>query len=200
MPSDATPPRAPDLLSALRAATGSSHEQLDAGFGALDLQRQDDLARFLRAHALGLAPLFATFRRVAEVLLALPCPDYPAMLRADLAALGKQAPESDAAEISPDGADAAAGIAYVVAGSRLGLTVIRQRGYWGAEHGFRSAYMEDTQAHAVWKALVPMLRGRSGEGPEADAACAAALGAFGSFSRAFAASGIQDDVRQGMNG
>ncbi|WP_404482279.1 heme oxygenase [Novosphingobium sp. BL-52-GroH] len=190
MPADAGTPVLPDMLSILREATGPSHERLDALFGSLALSRRRDLARFLAAHAIGLAPMFPVFRRFVGEELGLDCPDYPAMLRADLAALGTDPdalPVLDVpAAILPD--EAAAGVGYVICGSRLGLTVIRQQGYWGEAEGFRSAYMTDGRGHEAWKALVPRLRGlRPAAGP-AETARAAALAAFDTFARAFAAS------------
>lgn len=190
MHADAGPTVLPDMLSLLREATGPSHERLDASFGSLTLSGRADLARFLAAHAIGLAPLFPVFSRFVEERLGLECPDYPAMLRADLAALGIDTaalPVLDApAEIA--GEDAAAGVGYVVCGSRLGLTMIRQRGYWGEAEGFRSAYMTDGRGHEAWKALVPTLRGRTFTPAQAEAARTAALAAFAIFTGAFAAS------------
>lgn len=180
----------PDLLSLLREKTGPSHERLDASFGSLDLARRDDLARFLAAHAIGLAPMFPVFRSFVEERLGLDCPDYPAMLAADLAALGIDADALPSLEtpdeIAPIGAEA--GVGYVICGSRLGLAMIRQRGYWGEAEGFRSAYMTDGRGHDAWKALVPQLRGQPATPPMAEAAQAAAMAAFDTFSAAFAAS------------
>lgn len=188
MQADFGSPVMPDLLSALREATGPSHERLDASFGSLDLSKRADLARFLTAHAIGLAPLFETFRSFIEGELGLECPDYPAMLRADLDKLGVgELPATGVVgQIAGDGADA--GVAYVVCGSRLGLAVIRQKGYWGEAQGFRSAYMSDGRGHDAWKALVPVLRTRTFQPAQAEAARAAALAAFDTFSHAFEAS------------
>ncbi|MEE4451533.1 biliverdin-producing heme oxygenase [Novosphingobium resinovorum] len=179
----------PDLLSTLREATGPAHESLDASFGSLDLDKRGDLARFLAAHAIGLAPLFGTFSRFVQDRLGLDCPDYPAMLRGDLDRLGVGAlPEIEGAEPSADGDGADAGTSYVICGSRLGLAMIRQKGYWGEAQGFRSAYMSDGRGHDAWKALVPVLRTGTYSAGQALAARTAALAAFETFSRAFAAS------------
>ncbi|WP_172705114.1 biliverdin-producing heme oxygenase [Sphingomonas sp. LH128] len=181
-------PVMPDMLTVLREATGPSHERLDASFGALDLMTRDGLGRFLAAHAAGLEPMFPAFRGFLESELGLECPDYPAMLRADLDALGVDAVPSIETPAGLDAAGGEAGIAYVVSGSRLGLVVIRQRGYWGEAKGFRSAYMSDGRGHDAWKALVPVLRTRTYAPDQAEALRTAALAAFETFSRAFAAS------------
>lgn len=188
MEAQAGSPVLPDMLSQLREATGPAHESLDASFGALDLSQRTGLARFLAAHAMGLEPLFPSFRAFVERELALECPDYPAMLRADLDVLGVgELPTVP----TPDGLDAAgadAGLSYVVCGSRLGLAVLRQRGYWGDSAGFRSTYMSDGRGHDAWKALVPVLRTRTFPPQEADAMRRAALAAFATFESAFATS------------
>ncbi|PNU02031.1 biliverdin-producing heme oxygenase [Novosphingobium guangzhouense] len=178
----------PDMLIVLREATGPSHERLDASFGALDLQTREGIGQFLAAHAAGLDPMFPAFRAFIEGELGLECPDYPAMLRADLDALGIAAPPTIEPAPGLDVAGGEAGIAYVVSGSRLGLVVIRQRGYWGEGKGFRSAYMSDGRGHDAWKALVPVLRTRTYAPEQAEALRTAALAAFETFSRAFAAS------------
>jgi len=203
MKADAGSNLPPDMLSLLREATGPSHERLDASFGSLDLSSQAGLARFLAAHLIGLAPLFPVFRAFVEEQLRLECPDYPAMLRADLAALGVdagglpvlEAPAAVGAAVGA-AAGAAPGVGYVVCGSRLGLTVIRQRGYWGEARGFRSAYMTDGRGHEAWKALVPRLRGHAYTPEEAESARAAALASFDVFTRAFAASGAAASAKR----
>lgn len=194
MQADVAPPVMPEMLSLLREATGPAHERLDASFGALDLDQRSGLARFLAAHAIGLAPLFPTFRSYLQDELALECPDYPAMLAADLAALGINADALPvlALPVGIDTAAAARGVAYVVCGSRLGLAMIRQKGYWGEARGFRSAYMTDGRGHEAWKALVPVLRTRDYSAQDAEAARIAALAAFDTFGQAFASSATID--------
>ncbi|MDF2638067.1 MAG: heme oxygenase protein [Novosphingobium lindaniclasticum] len=191
-----------DLLTALRGATASAHQGLDAAFGSLDLTRREEQARFLAAHAIGLEGLFPAVRDFARDVLGFACPDYPAMLRSDLAELGV---EIDLAAYA-EGCDAAAssGTCYVVAGSRLGMTVIRRDGYWGRDNGKPSRYMEDEAGHGLWKALVPWLKSRRADAPESSAAVAAAASAFRAFERAFeqagivaSASGIPADAARG---
>lgn len=188
MQADTGSPVLPDMLSLLREATGPAHERLDASFGALDLTKRADLARFLAAHAMGLAPLFGPFKGYLEGELKLECPDYPAMLRADLDALGVRDLPVVEAPAAIAAASGDAGLSYVVCGSRLGLAVLRQRGYWGEQNGFRSSYMSDGRGHDAWKALVPVLRTGSFTPEQADTMRSAALAAFATFESAFAAS------------
>lgn len=181
-----TPSLDQSLLVHFREATKASHETLDAAFGALDLSLRQDYVRFLGGHAIGMAPLFASFRSFVEGELGLHCPDYPAMLQADLAALDVDA--STLATIEAASPLTPAGTGYVISGSRLGLAMIARKGYWGREHGLPSAYMDDQQGLAIWKQAAAHLKQDAPD--EADAAHErdAAVAAFDTFRAAFAAS------------
>lgn len=188
----------PDMLALLREHTGPSHEKLDAAFGSLALDRREGLVRFLSAHTIGMTPLQDAFRRFVGEELDMPAPDYLAMLHKDLSALGVDPTALPSLDMLPETAkDAGApGVGYVIAGSRLGLSVIRRQGYWGEEQGFRSLYMEDDSGPACWKALLPWLRQRNFNRAERDAVSAAALASFDTFARAFAVSPTEDSLRE----
>lgn len=174
------------LLNHLREATSASHDRLDTAFGSLDLSERADYARFLAGHAIGMSALFPAFRTFVERDLGTPCPDYPAMLSSDLATLGIDAGDLPNVAVS-DGLTPLA-TAYVLAGSRLGLAMIRRNGYWGKAQGHPSAYMEDERGQAIWKDVVARLK--QSQLTEGDAAPerAGAIAAFDTFSEAFAAS------------
>jgi heme oxygenase (biliverdin-IX-beta and delta-forming) len=174
------------LLSHLRDATRASHEKLDAAFGSLQMAQRDDYVRFLSGHAIGLAPMFAAFCSFVEKDLGLACPDYPAMLRDDLAKLDINADALPRVPVQGDLSPAAIG--YVVSGSRLGLTVIGRAGYWGRENGLPSSYMEDTQGLTVWKATAAHLKQQELSDEAAAPERAAAIAAFDTFRAAFDAS------------
>jgi heme oxygenase len=174
------------LLSHLRDATAASHETLDGAFGSLDLTERGDYVRFLSGHAIGMAPLFDSFRAFVEDDLQIDCPDFTAMLRTDLAALGVDA--GALPSVTPPAALSKSATAYVVAGSRLGLAMIRKAGYWGRSHDLPSAYMEDDAGRAIWKDVVARLKQRIPDQDEAAREGAAAVAAFDTFREAFAAS------------
>jgi len=178
------------LLSQLREATAASHATLDAAFGSLDLSDRDDYIRFLRGHAMGLAPLFDDFRSFVEGDLGLPCPDYPRMLAADLHALG-EGPGGLSVPAAAQTTPSATG--YVIAGSRLGLAMIRKRGYWGHANALPSAYMEDEQGIAIWREAAARLKGLPADATGREAR--AAVAAFDTFRAAFAASAPTAPVR-----
>lgn len=185
-PSEMNSLNMPPLLSHLRQATSASHETLDAAFGSLDLSARDHYVRFLSGHAIGMAPLFESFRRFVEDDLGLECPDYPAMLREDLAALGVDA--HDLPSVAPPAELSPTASGYVIAGSRLGLAAIRRNGYWGREHHLPSAYMEDERGLAVWKQAAALLKQTIPDASQAARESAAAVAAFDTFRSAFAAS------------
>jgi heme oxygenase len=171
----------------LRAATRASHEALDASFGSLDMRDEGDFQRFLAAHFIGLAPLFPHYRAFVTEELAFPAPDFPGMLHSDLAANGMSAAALPAVTQQQQPASAA-GIAYVLAGSRLGLAMIRKRGYWGSEAGRTSAYMEDSEGIAVWRGLTAWMAAQTPTLEEREAMCTSATQAFDVFREAFALS------------
>jgi len=173
------------LLTDLRAATRASHDTLDMAFGSLDLEDRDGYVRFLSGHAIGMRALFEPLRAFAHDL-GIECPDYPAMLRADLSQVNVDAdalPEVPApVGLTPEGAG------YVLSGSRLGLAMIARNGYWGRDHDVPSAYMEDTQGLAVWKAGAAHLKQAQFSQEDSARHCAAATAAFETFRVAFDAS------------
>ncbi|EHJ60473.1 heme oxygenase protein [Novosphingobium pentaromativorans US6-1] len=195
----------PDMLTELRAATAEAHARLDRAFGALDLADRDGLTRFLSAHAIGMEPLFPAFRSFVEDELGMACPDYPAMLREDLRSLGDDQDGLPQLAVAPAlrAPRAQVGVSYVVAGSRLGMAVLRRQGYWGdrTASGTAGRYMEDESGHAVWKSLMPWLKGQSFDQGEREAVTAAALAAFSSFASAFAVSaGRKNTMETGADG
>jgi len=174
------------LLSHLRDATRTSHEVLDAAFGSLNMADRGDYVRFLSGHAIGLAPMFEPFRSFVEDELGMVCPDYPGMLRDDLARLDVDA--RTLPRVAVQGELSPIGTGYVVSGSRLGLTVIARGGSWGTEHGVPSSYMADTQGLAVWKAAAARLKQDDLSEDDAAPERAAAIAAFETFRAAFDAS------------
>jgi heme oxygenase len=177
------------LLIHLREATAPSHATLDGAFGSLDLGSRGDYVRFLSGHAIGMDPLFASFQAFVTRELGMECPDYPALLRDDLAALGVDAAQLPVVATVPELTPVGSG--YVVAGSRLGLTMIRKQGYWGRDHALPSAYMEDDSGLAIWKAAAARLKQITPDEEDAAREGAAAIAAFDTFRAAFGASATE---------
>lgn len=174
------------MLKQLREATRASHEDLDAAFGALDLADRGEYGRFLTAHYIAVAPLYPAFRDFCAAELDVAAPDFPGMLRDDLAEIGLDASALPvlAAPVTLDPAE----VTYVLAGSRLGIAAIRKHDYWGRSHATACRYMEDTDGLAVWRGLTAWMRGRPCVSPAPEPRGASALTAFALFREAFAAS------------
>lgn len=178
------------MLTRLREATGAAHERLDAAFGSLHLQSRADYVRFLCGHALGLTFTFPVYRAFVRDTLDMLVPDYDAMIAADLFALGIDAGTLPAP--APDEADAAAladpaaapGIAYVLAGSRLGVTGIARQPNWGNANDLPSGYLADRAGLDVWRELAAWLKQDRGH-DAAEAAVCGAMTAFALFERGF---------------
>lgn len=155
-----------DLLSLLRRATAAQHARLD---GALDFapERLDRAryTRFLRATAELVLPL-------EEALAALPAfnarlPDAArrrkrALLEADLAALGADAPLAPAAVPAIGDEAAAFGAAYVLEGSMLGGAVLSRSLGPGLglsrEHGLAYLVAYGPELGAMWQRFTTALR------------------------------------------
>lgn len=119
-----------DYRSALQSATAPQHREIDAMFGAFDLTRRHGLTQFLTAQAIGMQACQPHAARFAQDVLGGAAPDYERLLQVDLAALGVDANHLPRVELPahiglPQIWDA--GVFYVVAGSRMGAAVLRQR-------------------------------------------------------------------------
>lgn len=171
----------------LRHATASSHEALDQRFGSLDLTDRDDYARFLGAHFIGIAALAPTVRAFAADALGVAMPDYPALLADDLDALGVPAARLPRVIVPP--ALEPAAVAYVVAGSRLGIAGLSRLPSWGSRHAVARAYMEDVEGLHLWRALLGWMAARPLAPAAGEALVASAEAAFAVFAEAFARSG-----------
>jgi len=176
----------PGLLASLRAATADAHERLDGQFSTLPLTDAAGYRRFLAGHAIGWAALWPQFRDFIEQELGLTAPDYPAMLAADLAEAGADAAALPV--VAPPAAECPAGVAYVLAGSRMGIAMLRRQPHWAAAHGRAGRYMADGSGPGLFRALKDWMDGPDGAAADRAAAARAARGAFAVFSNAFALS------------
>ena len=177
----------PELRDALRKETRDAHEMVDAAFGSLDLESRSGYVRFLTAHYIATAllqPILAEFsgRELGRLE-----PDFTGMLRADLAAVGVDADMLPKLDQQND-IDSRA-VTYVIAGSRLGLSMLRRQPYWGKAAGTPSSYMEDAQGMMLWRSLLDWLARQTADQAEVQTICDAARGCFMIFEKAFALSG-----------
>ena len=171
--------RSGDLRLWLRQETGALHDRLDHGMSGLDLTSRHGLEAFLISHVYGLRAVLGTARQFVLGDLMVDMPDYLAMAQADLRAMGVNAPQSSlAVETRPtDGP----GACYVILGSRLGMSVLRQRGYWRGGDFRHSAYMDDGSEKQAWSALLDWLGARSDDQTAREAVLTGAQNAFSAF-------------------
>lgn len=173
----------PGLLAHLRSATADAHASLDNQFSTLPLTDAEGYRRFLAGHAIGWAPLWPQFRDFVGDALALPVPDYPAMLTADLADLGTAA--ADLPRLPDSLAECPAAATYVLAGSRMGIAMIRRQPSFASEHGRAGRYMADASGPDLFRALRDWMDGPDSAAVDRDAAVRGALDAFAVFAAAF---------------
>lgn len=166
---------------ALRDGTAAAHERLDALFGGFNLADAGSYRHFLLAHAEALVPLEeALDAGGADRVIA----DWPArrrgeLLRADLAALGAAMPPAGAIPAPADDA-AAAGMIYVLEGSRLGGRFLARQ----VEPGLPRRFLEPPQERGAWPKLLAMLEQRLYGQAELASAIAAASAVFACFEDA----------------
>lgn len=160
-------------------------------FGLLDLLDRTDYTRFLATHAIAMMACQTVLAKFVSHELGLVPPAFAALLRQDLTALGVAPEALPRLTLAPE--TDPVGLAYVILGSRLGLTVLRQRGFWGDQPDARtSAYMSDDSGLALWRGLVGWMRHRVFAEPAIEAACAGAEATFDLFGLAFAATQAPD--------
>ena len=130
----------------LKALTRADHARLDDLFSALDITRRADYARFISVHLAVfevLRPHLSPAGLTRPQLLAgLAC------LQRDLATLGERRLETEAGHGEANGLDPLA-VDYVVAGSRLGLKVLKTRWAGSADPLVRAAGAYFTQPFAA---------------------------------------------------
>lgn len=178
----------------LRTATRSDHEAVDDAFSELDLTRAADLAVFLGAHLTALRELEPFFE---GLLPETPWPSRVPLLLADLEALGAPTVDdrgagsprllSETASADLESRSARLGAAYVVAGSHLGLRVLRRT--WAESEDERvlaaDRFLQDESVAGYWQALLPRLE-ECGNDAQRLAAVSGARLAFSRFAEGLA--------------
>jgi len=171
------------LRDRLRAATAESHSALDAQVATWKIETPLGYGSFLSASALVIAPLELALERagVTEWL-----PDWPKRVRRnalahDLAALGLEAPPL-ATAVAPS-PDFAAGLLYVLEGSRLGARFLARQ-VRAAGHGLPLAYLTQGEGDDLWPPFLAWLE-EPNVGTQTDEVESGARYGFQCFSDAF---------------
>lgn len=175
-----------DYRLALQKATAPLHNEIDALFGDFDLAYPDGLARFLTAQAISLRACQPQITRFGEQRLGCTAPDYSQVLQIDMAILGLDTQQLPGLGLPLGSSDA--GVFYVVAGSRLGAAVLRDRAtaltLAGPAHS-ACGYFSVGDGPAMWRLFRQWLAGANGPTPDdLPAMIAAAKATFQLFAQA----------------
>lgn len=145
-----------DLRSYLRAQTRPEHDALDTAMSRFDLETERGYRAFLATNLLAWSCLAGHWESFLAETLRTDAPDYCALLEQDLAELG-----SDNANglppISPPHIACPGGMAYVLAGSRMGMATIRKRPNWGARTGRARRFVEDRAGPNLFRTVIAHL-------------------------------------------
>lgn len=165
----------------LRRETAPLHEQVDAAFGALDLEQRADYRQFIQAHRLAARAAERWIDGAQDV----PETRLSRLLEQDADAL--DLPEDDWQPDALTGDQHPLGIAYVLLGSRLGNRLLQRGEYWAkhAQHGSRSDhYLSDRTHEQSWRALVDHLGKLDPDESERAAIMTSAAATFAAFQEA----------------
>ena len=171
------------LRQHLRQSTSARHDQVDGLFGSLDLAQRADYGTFLTAHYCAFRAIEPSLSMFCSAELGMAAPLFARDLALDLAALGIRV--ADLPALTVDSTVAPAGIAYVVAGSRLGLGVLRARGLWAGAATTANRYFSDASGPALWRAMVAWMDRQDLPADELARLTAAADATFALFVTAF---------------
>lgn len=171
---------------AIREATRSAHDRVDALYGAFDLSTRTGYASFLRAQAYAFLPVEREISNAADLPGVLSDWDRRSrgdLLINDLCALGIESPETGRWETEGDEAHLL-GAAYVLEGSRLGGRVLAAT----VQPGLPASFLAPGDS-TLWRALGETLATRLIAKPKLDRAIDSAIGVFRLFEQGASRSG-----------
>ena len=171
------------LRAFLKDATADKHNAIDTSFARFDFASQGGFVRFLAAHLLVWRELARPWQRVLARRLDIEAPDYRGMLEQDLR-LSTGSREVDLPPLAPRSIACDVGLAYVLAGSRLGMSAIARLPSWGKAHGLGLGYMSDRRGVEIFRSLVILLDGPEGGALDRDLVLNSANACFDMFDEA----------------
>jgi heme oxygenase len=184
-----TRPRPESLRYFLKRETAIAHDNLDASFALYALDSRAGYVGFVIAHLIAWRALARHWTDALATLIAADAPDYAAMLEADLRDIvdGTVPDLPDLPNLpglSVETPASAAGLAYVLAGSRLGVTVIARQPTWGHVHGRGTRFMDDRQGTIIFRQLIAFFDSPAGLALDRAAALRSAREGFDAFAQA----------------
>lgn len=175
--------RGSGLRRHVKNETAQQHRRVDSVFGAFDMASAGGYRQFLTAHAIGWAHFNATWKDAVRDLLAMNAPDYSAMLTSDLREIEGAVPAQNP-PVPVGDKSAAAGIIYVLSGSRLGIAGIGSEPNWGRENRRAQRFLTERHGIDVFRAVAAFMDGDSGAGLDRDAVIQSARDCFEVFGEA----------------
>lgn len=169
----------------IKDLTADNHRRVDGLFSCFDLATAIGYKQFLVAQLFGWIQFSSAWKAGACDLLGMDAPDYAAMLREDLAELdcGISCPARD---IPPGDRSNAAGMIYVLAGSRLGIAGMQADPNWGREQGHVQRFMRERSGLDIFRAVTSFLDDDSGRSLVTESVLKAARDCFRTFGEAAA--------------
>lgn len=149
-----------DLRPFLRGATQTLHTDTDALYSRFEVGEGDGYARLLLAHLLAARLYLPMVSGFCNDVLGAPLPDYVSALERDLreANVSPHATRLEGEQPAlPAGQAGAAGFAYAVLGSRIGIASLMKayRRTLAADHpAQRSRFLGDRAGLAAWSAYL----------------------------------------------
>jgi heme oxygenase len=171
------------LRSFLKQETAARHQQIDDSFDQFKLDTQEGYSGFLTAHCIAWSALADDWSKAVAHLLGTAAPDYAQMLVQDLAELGPPA-AACLPEVAVECPACDAGMAYVLAGSRMGFGAISRKPHWGTSNMHESRFMKDGQGADLFRAVIAYLDGPQGQALDQSLALQSAHQCFDVFGAA----------------
>lgn len=144
---------AENLRGFLKRETAAKHDYLDSIFAGFELETLAGYAGFLSAHYIAWNAMSDAWSAALRDLIGFEAPDYAAMLRDDLRDVGV-ADLADLPNLTVRPCESQAGLAYVLAGSRLGIGAIARQPNWGGRNDTGHRFLTDPQGANIFRTLI----------------------------------------------
>lgn len=167
----------------LKQQTAARHQQIDDSFDQFKLDTQQGYSGFLTAHCIAWSALADNWSEAVAHLLGTAAPDYAQMLLQDLAELGQPAAVG-LPQVAVESPGCDAGMAYVLAGSRMGIGTINRKPHWGSSNGHNSRFLTDGQGADLFRGVIAYLDGPQGQALDQSLVLQSALQCFDVFGKA----------------
>jgi heme oxygenase len=183
VPQESSPASQRGLRAFLKKKTAENHEALDNIFAGFCLDEEKGYQDFLSAHYVAWSAMSSYWVDALENTLEIQAPGYSALLAADLEDMRDGGAEA-LPTLSVKKPLSDAGLAYVLAGSRLGIGAIARQPTWGNLNRRASRFISDSQGIDIFRRLTAYFDGTQGHLIDRDMALQSAHDCFDAFAAA----------------